>query len=486
MLAKVTKRLPATSAATLWLVLLGLISLLIYIFVFVQSSYLPEAYGKYKPDFFDLHPPGTGVHIGTVAAFGFLAFLYFAAWRVAQRASGKAAFWVIVGLPVLFGLALLWMFPHDAADIFDYISHGRMTGVYHSNPYHHTPEQWPNDPFLPYVAWPSDPSPYGPVWELLAGITARLAGNSPLVVIIAYKLIPAVFLQLSTWVTILFLKRHRPRHLLPGVLLLTWNPVVLYEVWGNGHNDMVMVLFVLLAVLAFNSRRHTLGFLALTAGTLVKFIPALLVPAALVIAMNDYTTLKARIIFLLKTGAVCLAFTAAAYAPFWFGPGAVTVLERTSLFTSSIPAVIYYILVNTTNIDPSRWIVIVSLGITAAYAVLQTVRERKRGEPILFSDAAFKVLAFYLLVSVLWFQQWYTVWLIALAPVVLNPRLRALAVIFGFAALSKQFVAGAILWYPPRLMQPWLEIWFTLGVMGVPWAAAILLYFWKRKRPFLV
>jgi hypothetical protein len=35
-------------------------------------------------------------------------------------------------------------------------------------------------------------------------------------------------------------------------------------------------------------------------------------------------------------------------------------------------------------------------------------------------------------------------------------------------------------------MQPWLEIWFAPGVMGVPWAAAVLLYFWKQSRSFLV
>ena len=52
--------------------------------------------------------------------------LYWLAWRMAGRLHGRLA-WSIVILGMLaFSLALLWMAPFDAADIYDNIMHGRI------------------------------------------------------------------------------------------------------------------------------------------------------------------------------------------------------------------------------------------------------------------------------------------------------------------------------------------------------------------------
>jgi hypothetical protein len=91
-----------------------------------------------------------------------------------------------------------------------------------------------------------------------------------------------------------------------------------------------------------------------------------------------------------------------------------------------------------------------------------------------FAQAGFNILAFYLLVTCPWFQQWYTVWLLALAPLVASGNSVLLAVIFGFTALGKQLVAGPLLFWPrPKLPQPGLEIRLTLIVMSLVWAYAL-------------
>jgi hypothetical protein len=55
--------------------------------------------------------------------------------------------------------------------------------------------------------------------------------------------------------------------------------------FGMAHNDIALVMWVLAAVWSMTCRRYSLAVLALTIGTLIKFIPILLVPVALLIAI---------------------------------------------------------------------------------------------------------------------------------------------------------------------------------------------------------
>ena len=55
--------------------------------------------------------------------------LYWLGVRAAQRAQGRVAWLVVLGGALVSGGLLLWMYPIDAADIFDNIMHGRILGV---------------------------------------------------------------------------------------------------------------------------------------------------------------------------------------------------------------------------------------------------------------------------------------------------------------------------------------------------------------------
>ena len=53
-----------------------------------------------------------------------------------------------------------------------------MLSEYNLNPFLTLPSNVVGDPFQAYVAWKGDSSPYGPMWEVLAGGTSFLAGDS--------------------------------------------------------------------------------------------------------------------------------------------------------------------------------------------------------------------------------------------------------------------------------------------------------------------
>src|SRR5205814_4367672 len=87
------------------------------------------------------------------------------------------------------------------------------------------------------------------------------------------------------------LRQVRPDWALRGTLFFAWNPLVLFEVPGNGHNDAVVVAFMPAGVYLFTRARRVAVLPAIMAGALTKFVPALLLPAAAAAIWRDQWSL---------------------------------------------------------------------------------------------------------------------------------------------------------------------------------------------------
>jgi hypothetical protein len=432
-----------------------------------------------------------------------LGLLYLWGWWAVRRlrsVKARSIAWIVILAGALAcAAALLFLHPFDAADIFDNIMHGRIQAVYGGNPYLQVGRDYPEDPFYKYMAWKVNPSGYGPLWELMAGVAAGSAGDGILANVLVFKLLLGIFWVASVLLVALFLLRYSAEHALSGVYLLAWNPMVLYATFGNGHNDIVMVFCVLLAAWAIQAQRYTAAVLALLAGALVKYIPLLLLPAALWIALEHILRARtgkegqggalAAVKYLAVTGVLGLGLVWLAYSPFWIGPETLTIERRARLYTSSIPAVAYQALAPELGDDSAaRWVSRAAAVATAAFVLWRTWTLGKNrvdqpdGYGRRFAEASFDILAFYLLATCMWFQHWYTVWLVGVAAILTYGRRQRLGAYFSLAAFSKQLLAGPMLFRPkPELPQPELEIRFTLGVLGLPWLYALAAYFGSKR-----
>ncbi|MCL4396571.1 MAG: glycosyltransferase 87 family protein, partial [Chloroflexi bacterium] len=331
------------------------------------------------------------------------------------------------------------------------------------------------DPFYPYTAWIYYPSAYGPGWELLAAGAARLSGDGVMANVLTFKLVSVLAYAGSAILIALTLKRRAPERALLGTALFAWNPVVLYETAGNAHNDAVMVLFIALAFFLLAWDRFTLSAAALTIGATVKFIPALLVPLVVVAGLSAARGWKSRAVFLAVTAAVCAGVVAAAYAPFWHGGDILGVARRSELFTTSLPTLVDLTLASSLGAQLADSLTIrFAMLLLGAWIVRQMRKLWQRGPSFdSVAEASTSVLLFFLLVSCLWLEAWYSVWPIALAALLPEGSLVTGAVFFSYVTTFKMPLFEYVLVPGPTLPpQAWREWRLTLGTLGAPWLYA--------------
>jgi len=409
-----------------------------------------------------------------VLTFAALSGLYYLMWKLCRGRQPKAM-WIALIAPLLAAnLTLIWLYPVGAADLFDNIARGRITAQYGGNPFYETPNDFRRDIFRYYVAWPHSTSAYGPLWELLAAGTSRIAGDGKLANVLGFKALGLIFYFGSIALVAGILQRHAPERALQGACLFAWNPLVIYETAGNGHNDIVMVFCILLGLYAVLGKRFTLATLALTAGALIKFIPLLLLPVAVAAGLRAQRTRGQRLRFALSAGLVCVALIVALSAPFWRGGDPFGLERRERMFTTSLPAALQARLELRLGTEASQQIVrSASLFATGLVVVFQTWRAWRENDWLAPIRASAFILLFYLLFTCLWFQPWYVIWPLALAAILPEGAAGRIAVLLSYAAVWKPIVFNDIIVregsLPPRV---WRETLLGPILLGLVWLYA--------------
>ena len=225
----------------------------------------------------------------TVAFLGLYALAYVAfgvaICRVLRRSrqhEGSAdsrALALVLALAVLFRVILLFTSPPTLSDdVYRYIWDGRLmnAGI---NPYAFAV----NSPQLDALASPLRhlvnhnwmATPYLPAAQALFAVVYRIAPESAL----GFQ-VTAVLCDLLTGVLLIDLLRHLRRPVLWATLYL-WNPLVIVEFAHGAHVDAWMILALVTAVWALlvaGEHSRWLSVVALSVATLVKPVPALLLP----------------------------------------------------------------------------------------------------------------------------------------------------------------------------------------------------------------
>lgn len=376
---------------------------------------------------------------------------------LSRQALHKRTMLIVWGGAVLMSSILLWCYPVTSTDIFDYQFRSHMSVTYNANPYLALPNQFKNDPFFRYLGWPNAPSAYGPLWENLSWLLVWIGGRSLLSHVLLYKLL-AIAAHLLSGAVICAIVRD-PRWRLLGTYLWLWSPLALWEFAAVGHNDGLLVLSLLLAIWAVQHDRHWAAVLALTAGALFKFLPAIFLPLVVLHWMRRRPTWPERgrvfgLSLLLFFVPLILL-----YAPYWDLPASFAQLDlgqklaaiwqgrertlrnmavREGFLNASPLAVISYLLREQPSLNAINSVLRgLSLPIADANDVRAAVSgfgSGMFGLGLLWQSwnvwyrqremqpAFFGLLLWYLLAGSQWFQPWYVLWLLALVALRPHPR----------------------------------------------------------------
>jgi alpha-1,6-mannosyltransferase len=465
--------------STIQLSLLASASLFIYISVLVLPYNLLQWWSHPHLNIAEMRDYSPLAGASFVMAILLLFLLYWLATQIVLRFRDARAWVLVIGAALLFNGAMLLLYPVDSSDVFDNIMRGRMTTLYGGNPFYQRPSSQAivrSDPFYRYSGWNDYPTAYGPGWELIAAAVARLAGDDVITNVVAFKLASLAFEAGTLAVVALLLRQYAPQRALYGVTLLAWNPLAVYSVPGNAHNDIVMTFFIVLGIYFLARRHYTLAAMAETAGALVKFIPALLLPIVLIAGLAQADSWRKRLYYLVVTGFACMVMMVALYAPFWRGGDILGADWRSHLFTTSLPTLVKMSLqphlgAQLTDAFVSRAALLVMAVWVVAQALALWRARRMRIEWTRYAGAALSIVLFYLLVTCLWFQPWYAVWPVALAALLPDSMIARGAIVLSLAAAFKMPIFDFVMGVRPGNVPPisGRELEITLGTLGVPW-----------------
>lgn len=398
---------------------IGLSSVVVYAVAFTHRYPLVAiARRGGAPDIGILSAYRWGAAIVYVAAVAAAFVLYGLALRVARGLEGGPGIaWGVAGVGVAAAAALIATYPFAASDVFLYIARGRVLGVHGYNPFVVPPNAFPMDTYVPFGSqWAGTVSPYGPLWEWLAAPLARLGDGSLLRSLLAFKGAALAAYLSCTALVAAILRRRDPGRLVWGLVAFAWNPLVLIEAHANGHNDLVMVLCVLLAVWLWESGRYALVIPALVLGALVKYVPLLLVPMAALL-MGNRLSRVAWLRALLAAGLISLGLVLAAFGPLWPGLERWGVLSqmRRAHFSAGM-----WLILLLRQVSPGamafrvaewtmRILFAAGYGVMLAWAVV-----RPRSLAATFHD----LLYLWLAVGNMAFGYWYVAWLVPLAALI--------------------------------------------------------------------
>jgi hypothetical protein len=399
---------------------------------------------------------------GLIALFA----LFWAALRIVQRATVPLRLIVVLGL--IFGFTLVWLYPVTATDLFQYVLRARVRVVHGANPLTVAPDRFPDDPLVPFAGeWADDLSPYGPAWELVAETIAWLGARGAVSGALAYKGV-----ALLAYLACMGLLNWGTRGDGHALLLFAWNPLVLLQGLGNGHNDLLMLVWTLLALLLWERKRlWAPAVAALSLAVLTKASAALLAPLLMVAILRAQEGWWRRLGLLVGAGALALAVVLLAYLLFWppWESIAGVLDELSNRYTYTVTAMTRMVLQRFSDLPNDVALAIprtagrIVLAGIYLWTVVQVWRQRMR-----LAEAGLLVYFTYLLTATS-YRIWYPLWLVPLAALHLTPRTRLRTFLLSLTSeLSILVFYLGWRWVLNGRVLPHAD-WLMMHLITVPW-----------------
>jgi alpha-1,6-mannosyltransferase len=421
---------------------------------------------------------GKTLHLALVVLMGWAYYRLLIALAAAETVPSWAE---VAAAGIAASGVVLCYLPWLSPDVFFYFGTGWLDIHYHLNPFAQVIGSLPGretDPLFQnvYPGWNEIITPYGPLFVKFAALNAWLGAGDDRACLLLIKSVYVLVHFLNAGIVWLIARQLQMK---VQVTVLAWllNPALLLDYLGWGHNDILMLTFLLAAVWALLQQRHALTVLLLGLGVGVKYVPLLLFPLFLAFMLRGRGLLPA----VLRGLGLVFVLAAAVLSPYlWYEAG---ILNFRRLFLGQDQLIVnpvYWLLTRPDSTESTvQWVKLaLKVPFLVGYAAYASYLWRRRCpvQPAdLFVGIANVLLIYFSIVSPE-IHEWYVGWFLCFLLWINDRSYFVLAMVLSTAlnALAIFTVRGPVL----LLMAAWVCIFACL------WLSLHYLYHqtWKQRK----
>lgn len=319
----------------------------------------------------------------------------------------------------IIAILFIVVIPFTSSDIFYYLGVGRIDSKYGQNPYYTTIKEFvesgENSKYLEqdtvlqqgYINYWSDTTVvYGSIWVLICKFVASLSFGNIDIGLFVFKLVNVIVHLLNCYL-IYKISGKKIFTLLYGL-----NPLILIEAIASVHNDIFMILFILLAFYFLLKKKNpvvSVEFLAIATG--IKYFAIILLPFMIIYHFREEKTLK-RFIKCIEYGILYLIIFA---IPYLFYIKDIQVFSGLQVQQQKFAKSFYIILLEYFNSIPNiantvKNFLLKSFVIIYFYTCVTLLNKKEIKFRKEIQKANYFIIAF-LFLLITNFQPWYIMWL---------------------------------------------------------------------------
>ena len=207
--------------------------------------------------------------------------------------------------------------PFLSSDIYYYIGDSWISSKYGENPYYTSVTDLQSNGISDEILrntgyWANTTSVYGPIWNSIARILSYLSFGNITLALYIYKFVSLLIHVLNCYLIYKITNRS-----IKHIILYGLNPLVLIELLSNVHNDLYLIMFILLSLyfmLQKKSKFFSIIFLAFSIA--IKYSTILIVPFILLYMYKDEKTIK-RFLYCFLSGISIIGIVVLLYLPYY-------------------------------------------------------------------------------------------------------------------------------------------------------------------------
>ena len=501
------------------LLIVAALSQVVYVFIWPLSYFMTQA-REYTYEYLVQYPEAWERLSRMLARFeqtwpGASSSLEFLVDALMQAFIGAFILYLIAvllvrgGLPPLFGTAAvvapplafqatLFVMPGlYTTDMFSYAMYSHIAGVLQVNPYTSIPSWFPDIRIFHWIhpIWQNAPSIYGPAWiDLTLPLARAVATSSEVDKVLAYKALVNVGHLIGVACLAYVVHRVRPGHVLEAVTLYAWNPLVVFEFGGNGHNDAVMVTGMLFSLALYVSGMRWLGMVAGSISMLLKMTSLFLLPYyAMAWAREQKTWPRFFGVGVLAAATVPIVVIAF-YWPWWAGMATISPIINWSqgpMFNNYVPDTLAYYLAGRQlaeapgSIEPAAaldgWRETIKNVARVIFVIWCSVELWRVRGVMGIAGAGARVMMIFLIVVNTWVLPWYFTWPLALA-ILVGWESTTAKVLIGFSLSAPTVMYYHHFWHPYMSDTTYLLYLAPLLIAPVAWVSSFIVGRWRAWR----